>query len=108
MVAALSMLARLLRGLKKSPAKLTWILFSGGSPVLDGPLYEAKINELIQQIDWDAFVRNTGGDWTTNRRVKIRGPWGRTTLRVGQTVMSDQAYAGLNLFALLERGAKVE
>ena len=108
MVAALSKLVRLLRGLTKSPAKLTWILFSGGRPILDGPLYEAKVNELIQQIDWDAFVRNTGGDWTTIRRVMTRGPRGRTTLSVGQTVMSDQTYAGLNLFALLERRAKVE
>ena len=108
MVAALSKLVRLLRGLTKSPARLTWILFSGRSPILDGPLYEAKINEFIQQIEWDAFVRDTGGDWTTTRRVTIRGPWGCTTLRVGQTVMSGQAYAGLNLFALLERGAKVE
>lgn len=108
MAATLSKLASLLRWLGKSSARITWVLFSGRSPVLDGALYEAKVNELVEQIDWDAFVRNTDGTWITIRRVRITGTWGRTTLGVGQPVMPDRAYAGLYLFALLEQRAESE
>ena len=108
MTAALSKVASLVRGLASPSARHTWSLFSGRSPVLNGPLYEAKLNELVRRVDLDAFVRNTDGTWTATRRVKIRGPWGRATLAAGQAVMPDRAYAGLNLFALLERGVKSE
>lgn len=105
MAAVLPRLASLVRWLARSSARITWVLFSGRSPVLDGHLYEAKVNELVEQIDWDAFVRNTDGTWITARRVRIAGPWGRTNLGTGQPIMADRAYAGLYLHALLERRA---
>ena len=108
MAAALSKVGSVLRWLGRSSARITWVLFSGRSPVLDGYLYEAKVNELVEQIDWDAFVRNTDGTWITTRKVRIRGPRGRTTLSVGQPIMPDRAYAGLYLYALLEQRAGSE